>query len=78
MSYERRFIQVSPAFLDACDRLGVLVMEEIFDCWSIAKHSQDYHLYFKEWWQRDTAAMVLRDRSWPSVIMWSIGNEVRV
>ena len=68
---------VSERFLDACDRLGVLVMEETFDCWSIAKHNQDYHLYFEEWWQRDTAAMVLRDRSRPSVIMWSIGNEVR-
>ena len=67
---------VSPAFLDACDRLGVLVMEETFDCWSIAKHNQDYHLYFKEWWQRDTAAMVLRDRSRPSIVMWSIGNEI--
>lgn len=67
---------VSEQFLDACDRLGVLVMEETFDCWSIAKHNEDYHLYFEEWWQRDTAAMVLRDRSRPSVIMWSIGNEI--
>ena len=66
----------SSAFLDACDRLGVLVMEETFDCWSVAKHNQDYHLYFKDWWRRDTAMMVMRDRSRPSVIMWSIGNEI--
>ena len=63
-------------FLDACDRLGVLVVEETFDCWNIAKHNQDYHLYFQDWWQRDSAAMVQRDRSRPSIIMWSIGNEI--
>ena len=44
---------VSPAFLDACDRLGVLVMEEAFDCWEQGKKPDDYHNYFDEWWQRD-------------------------
>jgi beta-galactosidase len=66
----------SSAFLDACDRLGVLVMDEAFDCWERQKNAQDYHLYFAEWWQRDLSAMVLRDRNHPSVIMWSIGNEI--
>ncbi len=66
----------SPAFLDACDRLGLLVIDEPFDCWTIQKNPQDYHLYFKEWWQRDIDSMVLRDRNHPSIIFWSIGNEI--
>jgi beta-galactosidase len=66
----------SPAFLDACDRLGMLVIDESFDCWENGKNRADYAQYFKEWWQRDIDAMILRDRNHPSVIMWSIGNEV--
>jgi beta-galactosidase len=66
----------SPAFLDACDRLGVVVMDEAFDQWERQKNPQDYHLYFDDWWQRDIEAMVLRDRNHPSVIFWSIGNEI--
>ena len=66
----------SPAFLDACDRLGMLVMDEAFDCWSRGKNRQDYNVVFKDWWQRDLESMVLRDRNHPSVVMWSIGNEV--
>ena len=66
----------SPAFLDACDRLGMLVMDEAFDCWSRGKNPYDYSVAFKDWWQRDIDAMVLRDRNHPSVVMWSIGNEV--
>jgi beta-galactosidase len=66
----------APAFLEACDRLGMLVLDEAFDMWELAKNPQDYHLYFKDWWQRDLASMVLRDRNHPSVIMWSIGNEI--
>jgi beta-galactosidase len=66
----------SPAFLDACDRLGMLVLDEAFDCWETQKNPQDYHLYFAEWWQRDVSAMVRRDRNHPSVILWSIGNEI--
>lgn len=66
----------SAAFLDACDRLGILVMDEAFDCWNVGKNPQDYHLYFKEWALRDIASMVRRDRNHPSVIMWSIGNEI--
>jgi beta-galactosidase len=66
----------SPAFLDACDRLGMLVMDEAFDCWSRGKNQYDYSVVFKDWWQRDIDAMVLRDRNHPSVVMWSIGNEI--
>ena len=66
----------SPAFLDACDRLGMLVMDEAFDCWSRGKNKFDYNVVFKDWWQRDIEAMVLRDRNHPSVVIWSIGNEI--
>jgi len=69
---------VSPAFLEACDREGVLVMDEAFDCWTRGKNNDDYHLWFEDWWQRDMEAMVLRDRNHPSVVMWSIGNEIPV
>lgn len=67
----------SPEFLDLCDRIGLLVMDEAFDQWITAKNKQDYHLYFREWHERDLTAMVTRDRNHPSVVMWSIGNEIR-
>jgi beta-galactosidase len=67
----------SPAFLDACDRLGMLVIDEAFDCWREGKSDHDYSLYFDDWWQRDLSAMIRRDRNHPSIIMWSIGNEIR-
>jgi beta-galactosidase len=66
----------SPAFLDACDRLGIFVIDEAFDCWNEGKNGQDYHLYFKDWAERDIASMVRRDRNHPSVVIWSIGNEI--
>jgi len=66
----------APAMLDACDRLGMLVIDETFDCWRMGKNPNDYHLYFEDWWQRDTEAMGPRDRNHPSIIIWSIGNEV--
>ena len=66
----------SPAFLDACDRLGMLVIDEAFDCWNEGKNPQDYHLYFKDWADRDIVSMVRRDRNHPSVVIWSIGNEI--
>ena len=66
----------SKVFLEACDRLGMLVIDEAFDMWELAKNPQDYHLYFKEWWQKDLQSIILRDRNHPSVIMWSIGNEI--
>ncbi|MFZ2341251.1 MAG: glycoside hydrolase family 2 TIM barrel-domain containing protein [Bacteroidales bacterium] len=67
----------SPALLDACDRLGMLVINEVFDTWETAKRNQDYHLYFRDWWQKDVESWVKRDRNHPSVIIWSIGNEIR-
>jgi beta-galactosidase len=67
----------SEAFLDACDRLGMLVIDESFDMWEQAKRPNDYHLHFDEWWKKDLEAMLLRDRNHPSVIMWSFGNEVK-
>jgi beta-galactosidase len=66
----------SEAFLDACDRLGLLVIDESFDGWREKKTANDYAKYFDDWWQRDLRAMVLRDRNHPSIIMWSIGNEI--
>jgi len=66
----------SSGFLDACDRLGVLVIDEAFDCWRRGKNPQDYGRFFDDWWQRDIDSMVLRDRNHPSVFAWSIGNEV--
>jgi beta-galactosidase len=66
----------SPQLLNACDRLGMMVIDEAFDMWEKSKTPDDYHLYFKEWWQKDLSSMVLRDRNHPSIIMWSIGNEI--
>lgn len=66
----------APAFLEACDRLGMLVIDEAFDCWRQGKNPYDYHVVFDDWWQRDVASMVMRDRNHPSIIMWSIGNEI--
>lgn len=66
----------SPAFLDACDRVGILVIDEAFDMWGKQKNPHDYHLFFNDWWKSDVESMLLRDRNHPSVIMWSIGNEI--
>jgi beta-galactosidase len=66
----------SEAFLQACDELGLLVIDEAFDGWKAKKTPYDYGLYFDKWWKKDLRAMVLRDRNHPSVIIWSIGNEV--
>jgi beta-galactosidase len=66
----------SSVFLDTCDRLGMMVIDEAFDMWEQPKNPDDYHLDFKQWWKRDIDAMLLRDRNHPSVILWSIGNEI--
>jgi beta-galactosidase len=66
----------SEAFLDACDRLGMLVMDEAFDQWLQAKRPQDYHQYFEKYSEADWTTMLRRDRNHPSIILWSIGNEI--
>jgi beta-galactosidase len=66
----------SPAFLDACDRLGLLVIDEAFDTWRESKNPNDYGMYFDNNWKDDLAAMIRRDRNHPSVILWSTGNEI--
>jgi beta-galactosidase len=66
----------SEAFLNACDHLGMLVIDETFDIWERPKNPQDYHRFFKTWWKKDVEAMIMRDRNHPSVICWSIGNEI--
>lgn len=66
----------STAFLDACDRYGLLVIDEAFDGWRTQKNVYDYARYFDDWWRRDLSSMVLRDRNHPSIVIWSIGNEI--
>ncbi|MDO9339888.1 MAG: glycoside hydrolase family 2 TIM barrel-domain containing protein, partial [Bacteroidales bacterium] len=81
----------SPYLLDVCDRLGMLVIDEAFDMWEKSKLEgaykffglqgtnytiTDHSQFFKEWWQKDIQSIVLRDRNHPSIIMWSIGNEI--
>ncbi|MEU1515226.1 glycoside hydrolase family 2 TIM barrel-domain containing protein [Streptomyces sp. NPDC005811] len=67
---------MSRAMLEACDRLGMLVVDEAFDVWTAGKSEFDYSLSFPEWWERDIEAMVAKDLNHPSVIMYSIGNEI--
>jgi beta-galactosidase len=66
----------SPELLELCDRMGFVVMGEAFDAWAEAKRAGDYHLFFADWHEKDLRAFIRRDRNHPSVIMWSIGNEV--
>jgi beta-galactosidase len=66
----------APALLDLCDRMGFVVMDEAFDEWRIPKRKMGYGRFFDEWSERDIKDMVLRDRNHPSVILWSIGNEI--
>ena len=66
----------SEAFLDACDRIGLLVIDEAFDGWRSAKNTYDYSTLIDEHWQADLSALVLRDRNHPSIFAWSVGNEV--
>jgi beta-galactosidase len=72
-----------PAFLDLCDRMGFLVMDEMFDVWTVGKTPllsrqtlNDYHLYYRDWWRADVTNTVLRDRNHPCVILYSAGNEI--
>ena len=66
----------SLTMLSLCDRLGIYLMDEAFDMWRTGKTPMDYHLWFEFCWDKDIAAMVLRDRNHPSVISYSIGNEI--
>ncbi|HAX95971.1 MAG TPA: beta-galactosidase, partial [Prolixibacteraceae bacterium] len=66
----------APGLLELTDRMGFLVINEIFDSWERKKTPHDFHLIFPDWWEADTRAFVQRDRNAPSVIMWSFGNEV--
>jgi beta-galactosidase len=66
----------APELLDLCDKMGFIVMDEAFDMWAKPKNPYDYHLYWKEWHQRDLEDQILRDRNHPSVFIWSIGNEI--
>jgi beta-galactosidase len=66
----------APEFLDLCDRMGFLVMDEMFDCWTVGRNPYDYHLYFREWSHIDTRDTVRRDRNHPSIILYSAGNEI--
>lgn len=67
---------MAPAMLRACDYLGMYVMDETFDMWNRCKSDYDYGLFFSEWWEKDVTAMVLKDYNHPSVIMYSVGNEI--
>ena len=67
----------APELLDLADRLGFLVMDEAFDCWDQAKNTYDYARFFSKWSATDIGDMVMRDRNHPSVIIWSIGNEIQ-
>lgn len=66
----------SSAFLDACDRLGLLVLDEPFDVWKAHKVKFDYASDFDASWKEDISTMVLRDRNHPSIVIWGIGNEI--
>ncbi|MEP2775875.1 MAG: glycoside hydrolase family 2 TIM barrel-domain containing protein [Luteolibacter sp.] len=66
-----------PALLELCDRMGILVQVEAFDCWEKSKTPNDYSNHFREWHEKDLRAMVRRDRNHACVVMWSTGNEVR-
>lgn len=66
----------SPEMLEVCDKLGIVVIDEAFDEWKIPKVINGYNKFFDEWHERDLRDMIKRDRNHPSIIMWSIGNEI--
>ncbi|MDP4264945.1 MAG: glycoside hydrolase family 2 TIM barrel-domain containing protein [Bacteroidota bacterium] len=70
--------EAAPEFLDLCDKMGFLVMDETFDTWNARKSNAEngYNLYFTDWWEKDTRDIVLRDRNHPSIVIYSIGNEI--
>lgn len=66
----------APEFMELADRMGFLVMDEAFDCWVRQKTPYDFHMIFPDWHEQDLRAQIRRDRNSPSVILWSVGNEV--
>jgi len=66
----------APELLNYCDRYGLLVMDEAFDEWEKGKREYGYHKYFEEWADKDLKSMIYRDKNHPSIIMWSVGNEI--
>ncbi|MCO6024361.1 DUF4982 domain-containing protein [Prevotella cerevisiae] len=66
----------APELLNMCDTMGFIVMDEAFDMWRRKKTKNDYARFFDKWHERDLTDMVIRDRNHPSILMWSIGNEV--
>ncbi|KAM7196272.1 glycoside hydrolase [Naviculisporaceae sp. PSN 640] len=66
----------APEFLELADKMGFMVMDEIFDCWQSRKTTNDFHLIFDDWSEPDLRNFLRRDRNHPSIIAWSIGNEV--
>ena len=66
----------APELLDLCDKMGFLVIDEIFDAWERRKTPHDFHLIFPDWYEADTRSFIRRDRNHPSIILWSYGNEV--
>ena len=66
----------APELLDMADKLGILIMDEAFDCWIEGKKTNDYSKLFSEWHEKDLKMLVCRDRNHPSVMLWSTGNEV--
>lgn len=66
----------TPELLDLCDSMGFLVMDEAFDMWRKAKTKYDYSRFFDEWHEKDLCDFMRRDRNHPSIVMWSVGNEI--
>jgi beta-galactosidase len=66
----------APEVLELADRLGFVIMDEVFDVWTTGKAKFDHHVFFPEWHEQDLRALMRRDRNHPSVVMWSIGNEI--
>jgi beta-galactosidase len=66
----------APEFVDLCDRMGFLVMAEAFDEWTHGKVEWGYHRHFAEWAERDLVDFIRRDRNHPSIVIWSLGNEI--
>lgn len=67
---------VSTDLLDACDRLGIVVLDEAFDTWNMSKNYHDFTQHFELEWKQELTSFIMRDRNHPSVIIWSIGNEL--